>query len=374
MKLSERLPSGFALDDGLDASQTEQLMSACRALDLALPLESEHAGRADRERAQRARADRDRQLREALELATSLLGPDRCDVQVLAVTLRLSIEAEGFDGCSEALAVLGRALGEGFGELEASLQQLPERNRSRQRRKWARYFDAVFDQMSLWLAREEQRDRTDLGRRLAESGESWAGWLDAIATGIEQAGLSVSRFESLARWIREGSESARAAAHANAPAPPDASAKADPAMGEGVPSPAHAIEEPPTDTAGADEADRHAPAQPSVPPATSAVLRVSERFWELQRRMSALEQLLARGEFEKAGIVASDLRESIEHFDVAAVFPGLFAPYFEACAEHAGAIASHQPDPRELRTSALASLYRTDLERFLSLRVAARTH
>jgi hypothetical protein len=94
---------------------------------------------------------------------------------------------------------------------------------------------------------------------------------------------------------------------------------------------------------------------------------VSPRCWELERRLAAFDALLARGEYEKAGIVESDLRESLEHFDVAAYFPGLFARYFEGCAAHAERLARHRPDPGALRALALSSLYRTDIERFLEL-------
>jgi hypothetical protein len=199
---------------------------------------------------------------------------------------------------------------------------------------------------------------------MAEAAAGWPEALDGIERGLRVSALPSGRFDAVGRVLRELAQLASPVVGV-ADTPFAAATPAPAALAEGAAS----AGDPggPRVRLDAGVAGGAAPARTSL----SAELRVSEHFWELQRRLSAFDVLLANGEFEKAGIVESDLRESLEHFDVAAFFPGLFARYFERCAEHATALAQHRPEPSALRTSALSRLYRTDLERFLGLGSAA---
>jgi len=367
MNIAERLPSGFTLSDGLDARGADQLASFAQLLERTLPLEEPTPSAAARERAARARSERSQQLGAAVEQALPLLEPSRYDIQVLAVLLRLRIEGDGLDGSLDALVVVGRMLNEGWSGLEASLAARAPRERDKQRRKWARYVDAVFEQLYSWLARERERDERKLATALAEASPRWNAALESIERGLAAVSLPVGRFDAVERVVRDSARAAEAAAAAEETAGTAAAgarpAGAAPRASVRPPPSSEAGREPASDASAAAESERERPSAS----ATTTPLRVSPRFWELERRLAAFDALLARGEYEKAGIVESDLRESLEHFDVAAYFPALFARYFEGCAAHAERLARHRPDRSALRASALASLYRTDLERFLEL-------
>lgn len=369
MNIAERLPSGFLLSDGLDARGADQLASVAQLLERTLPLEDPAPSAAARERAAKARSERSQQLGAAVEQALPLLESSRYDIQVLAVLLRLRVEAEGLDGSLDALAVVGRMLNEGWSGLKASLAARPPREADKQRRKWARYVDAVFEQLYSWLARERERDERRLAAALAEASPRWSAELENIERGLARVSLPVGRFDAVERVVRDSAREAEAAAAA-AEATAAASGGAGGARNAGAPAPRASVRPPPSSEGGrepAGDAGEGADSERTSASSTTSQLRVSPRFWELGRRLAAFDALLARGEFEKAGIVESDLRESLEHFDVAAYFPGLFARYFEGCAAHAERLARHRPDRSALRASALASLYRTDLERFLEL-------
>ena len=367
MNIAERLPSGFTLSDGLDARGADQLASFAQLLERTLPLEEPTPSAAARERAARARSERSQQLGAAVEQALPLLEPSRYDIQVLAVLLRLRIEGDGLDGSLDALVVVGRMLNEGWSGLEASLAARAPRERDKQRRKWARYVDAVFEQLYSWLARERERDERKLATALAEASPRWNAALESIERGLAAVSLPVGRFDAVERVVRDSARAAEAAAAAEETAGTAAAgarpAGAAPRASVRPPPSSEAGREPASDASAAAESERERPSASAI----TTPLRVSPRFWELERRLAAFDALLARGEYEKAGIVESDLRESLEHFDVAAYFPALFARYFEGCAAHAERLARHRPDRSALRASALASLYRTDLERFLEL-------
>ncbi|HTV23322.1 MAG TPA: hypothetical protein VMG12_31755 [Polyangiaceae bacterium] len=385
MNLADHLPSGFTLGDGLDARSAEQLASLAQVLERALPLEPAHPSAAARERSAKARAERARQLSAALEQALPLLEASRFDIQVLAVLLRLRIEADGLAGGLDALDVLARTSNEAWSALSEALAAKPPGERDKQRRKWARYVDAVFEQLYSWLARERERDERGLALAIAEAASRWSVALEGIERGLAAVALPVARFDGVEQGVRDLARAAEVLLAAEARASEAAAARAGDGAGRAAGG-ARRVSEVPAARGSVRPAPLVEPANDlrhdgrvSVEAAgalgerawdagASAELRVSSRFWELERRLAAFDALLARGEYEKAGIVEADLRESLEHFDVAAYFPGLFARYFEGCAAHAERLARHRPDSGALRASALTRLYRTDLERFLELR------
>lgn len=419
MILSEHLPGAFSLSDHLDARSADALSSVAPLLERSLPLEEPQPSAAARARADKARAEREQRLAAALEQALPLIESSGYDIQVLVVLLRLRVESGGLEGVLDALDVLGRMLGDAWASLPASLAGRSEREQEKQQRKWARYIDAALEQMYSWLARERERDEHALAAGFAASAERWGAALASIERGLGSTTLPVARFDAVDRGVRALARAGDATATRSGSVRPGPGGTLDGAAraGTSVASSSDATREGPTwesptwegatasDTAssransggaipraandGATSASAYEadmsndganPGEPSsnranagtsaTPPregASTLELRVSPRFWELEQRLAAFDTLLARGEYEKAGIVESDLRETLEHFDVAAYFPALFARYFEGCAAHGEHLARHEPDRGELRASALTRLYRTDLERFLAL-------
>jgi hypothetical protein len=347
MQIAQLLPPDFTVNDALDARSADQLASACQCLDIPLPALAE-ASDASANRLARARAERQGRLSEALTQALGLVQSSGYDIQALTVLMRLSIEADGLDGAEQALLVLSRMLNQGWSGLLGLSSQQPERERAKLQRKWGRYLDAVFEQLYLWLAREHELDRDGLAERLASSREVWITLRDDVARGLANSTAHVARFEAVSGLLEGLCRAPSVASAATAPEPGTHASSLAPARG----------------LSEAEPADR--------PPADGghqgrALLQVSGRFWELDQRLAAFADLLGRREYEKAGIVAADLQRTLDQFDVAAYFPGLFARYFEFCAEHARPLLQHQPDEAGLRSSALSRLYRTDLPRFLAL-------
>lgn len=352
MSLDDLLPPDVSVQDALDPSHGEQLATACQALDLPVPPPEGTPGAGSPERLARARAERQRRLTEALASTLPLVKSSGHDIQTLAVAMRLSIEANGLTGSEQALSVLGQMLNRGWSGLARLSSQLPQGDREKQQRKWGRYLDAVFEQLYLWLAREHEREPEATCASLQQAAAAWQTLLSDIERGLDGAGVRLARYESARQLLEQLCRPPAAAAPARE-APTVQPTTSD--AGEGASEPS---------------AEQGAAGPGQSPPV--ALLQVSAHFGELQQRLAAFARLLERREYEKAGIVAADLRETLEHFDVARYFPALFARYFECCAENARQLAEHRPDEGALRSSALSSLYRTDLTRFMELRATPR--
>lgn len=359
MSLEDLLPIDLSIQDALDPSSREQLATACQALDLPVPPEDGAPGGGSPERLARARAERQERLSEALALASPLVKSSGYDIQALTVSMRLSIEAGGLLGSEQALSVLGQVLNRGWSGLARVSAELPEREREKRQRKWGRYLDAVFEQLYLWLSREWERQPEALCTRLRQAAPTWQRLRSEIERGLASTGVRVARYDSVSQLL----EQLCRASEAPTPAAPAL------AGGAVTPEPAPSGEPSASSEAGVEQV---ANAGSGLATEARALLQVSSHFWELQQRLAAFAELLERREYEKAGIVAADLRATLEHFDVARYFPGLFARYFECCAEHARHLAEHRPDEGALRSSALSWLYRTDLSRFLELRATPR--
>jgi hypothetical protein len=353
MQIAELLAPDFMVNDALDARSADQLASACQCLDITLPALAAPSDAASENRLARARAERQTRLSEALAQALGLVQSSGYDIQALTVLMRLSIEADGLAGAEQALLVLSRMLNQGWSGLLGSIREQPEREREKLQRKWGRYLDAVFEQLYLWLAREHERDRDGLAERLGSRRGAWTTLRGEVERGLASSSAHVARFEAVSGLL-EGL--CRAASPELAAAEPSTATSASDVKAASL-APTRALSD-------AEPGDRVAPAAAHE---ARALLQVSGRFWELNQRLAAFAELLGRREYEKAGIVAADLQKTLDQFDVAAYFPGLFARYFEFCAEHARPLLQHQPDEAGLRSAALARLYRTDLPRFLAL-------
>ncbi len=356
MDLDALLTQPFAVSDTLDASSRAALASACQPLDI--PPARPSLGTAEFARVEAARR---KALGTALTGAFELVESSRFDLQVLTVLMRLLIEVDGLQGARGALRLLCKLLENGWGDLDHASAGLAAADRERVDRRRGGYVDAVFQQLYFWLAREQDRAAPALAGAAARDTAEWTALLGEVDARLMASTLRVSSWEhprqALSSILRPEREVRSGDAAASGEASPTSQASAQGAATESAP--------------GALEQPAHAAPAPSprnVSGAPTAVLEVSARFWELQQRLAAFAELVSSGQFEKAAIVLQDLQQTLEHFDVAAHFPGLFADFFELSARHAEPL-SRRREPASARSSALAQLYRTDVTRFIRLSV-----
>lgn len=377
MEIDDLLSQQFDVSDALAPSLRATLASACQQLDRAPARPSLGAAEAARVDAERRKA-----LEQALATTHELVGTTDFDLQVLAVLMRLAVEVHGVAGVRDALSMIIKLLDQSWGALERGRQLVSGPQRDKLDRRHGSYLDAVFEQVYFWLARERERSGTALARAFVTETAGWLGLLERVDVSLARVSSKVSRWaatrealEACLRAAEQPVENARAATPA-APenAAPSLAAVVSrpplPAVGVAVATPAATASAPPLAAVAVAVAPLSiSPKEPAAVDPTSsheALLEVSPRYWELQRRLAAFRALLDGGQLEKARVVAHELAEALQHFDVASYFPGLFASYFEASARHAEALSGPEPlDP--IRRSALAQLYRTDLTRFLQL-------
>ncbi len=115
------------------------------------------------------------------------------------------------------------------------------------------------------------------------------------------------------------------------------------------------------------------PERPMAPPvgrAPAAALSPSGVFDSaplrlLLDKLDAFDQLMARGDFERAAIVAHDLNRVVEHFDPRVYLPKLFSGYFRRLASGAGNLSPHWETAESMSSRALEQLYQVDLDAFL---------
>ena len=369
MEIDDLLSQQFDVSDALEPSGRAALASACQQLDRA-------PARRSLRPAEAARIDGERlvALRQALTVTRELVTPSHFDLQVLAVLMRLAVEVHGVNGVRATLSMIVKLLDQSWGELARSRELASNQERDKLDRRRGNYLDAVFEQIYFWLARERERAAAELGQAFAPDRAAWLALVEGVDTSLARSSSKVSRWgatrEALEACLRvpaagravdEGAGSAAgvAATAAGVATTSGVAPTAGVASTAGVAPAAAGLVATPVSAAPPS-------ASPSVAPGgPSALLEVSARFWELQRRLGAFGALLDSGQFEKARIAARDLSQALERFDVASYFPSLFAGYFELSARYAEALTG--PELDSVRSSALAELYRTDLTRFLQL-------
>lgn len=110
--------------------------------------------------------------------------------------------------------------------------------------------------------------------------------------------------------------------------------------------------------------------RPQKPPAeTSAAaptLEISPAMVIFLRKLDAFEALVARGDLERAAVVAEDVRSALESFDPRVYFPRLLSSYSRVLAAHVNEIAPHWESIGSPPWRALEQLYRVDLDAFLA--------
>lgn len=366
MEMDDLMSLEFDVSDALEPSRRALLASACQPLDLAPARPSLGAAQAARLDGERHKA-----LRQALTTTHELVASSGFDLQVLAVLMRLCVEVHGVDGVRAALSMIVKLLDRSWGALERGRELVSGPERDKLDRRRGSYLDAVFAQIYFWLARERERSAAELARAFYADRAGWIGLVEDVDARVARASSRISRWaltrEALDECLRAADQLAEVTdGGAAAPAASDTSVSEPPASGAPLSVGPGSV--PPSASLPLSALPPPA-AQPAIEPIATrptALLEVSPRFWELQQRLAAFRLLLDRRDLDKARIVARDLGELLEHFDVASFFPGLFAGYFELSARHAEALSGAEPLD-VVRRAALAQLYRTDLARFLQL-------
>ena len=313
------------------------------------------ARRAEQERQGAADAQRVERIAESLRISEGLIEPSSFDLSVMTLYMRATVEYSGIVGCLFALQLLLKLLGEPWRGLEepaaADAEQAlrRERREARSRRRWSGLLDAVFEQMFTRLSRapEELRSESEV------VASDWAALRADLAAKLSERGLRPSRWEAIAQMLDDLSR------HQH---PPEDEAMDEAAEGAG------------DDASGGRPSEDGACAaveapNPKVEGATvrEVCLRVSPQFALLQARLAAFASLLQARQYLRASLIAEDIQSTLDSFDVAAHFPGLFAEFFVGCADHAGELSQFGSGSGDPRWQALTRLYQTDLERFLAL-------
>jgi hypothetical protein len=383
MDFDELSTCSFQVTDSLDAGCRERLATACQRLDLPVARASllpEEFRKVDDARRQALSA--------ALASTWALVDESRFDLQVLTVLMRLLVEVEGLSGIDRALRVIHRMIVDGWGERETALASLEPKDRERVLRQWTRYFDAVFEQIDAYVAREsdlhgeafavELRTRSaslvevcELVEAAWSRGNWRSTWWPRLYRSLNDHWQAALRPEFRAMppgdapsglgEVNRAAEASKCKSvqtkHSNESVPVELSSVAHTSVDSDV------REEATTGVASSAEGTH---SEVLTADSNVATLRVSERFWVLQRSLGALETLLKSGEYEKARVIVREIEELLQAFDVPSYFPGLFGSFFELSARYSEVLNSHyQRSPQ--REAALSRLYRSDLGRFLTV-------
>ncbi len=134
-----------------------------------------------------------------------------------------------------------------------------------------------------------------------------------------------------------------------------------------------AEEAPPAEPESADEPEEdepHARARPnesmrSAPASAGPTLPVSPALAQLMKKLAAFNTLVERQDFLRAGVVAADVLQVVEHFDPRVYLPALFSRFFAGLSTHAEQVEPLLQSTESLSFRALDQLYRVDLETFL---------
>lgn len=85
----------------------------------------------------------------------------------------------------------------------------------------------------------------------------------------------------------------------------------------------------------------------------------------LRRKLHGFQQLVHRGDFAKAAIIANDVQRIIEQFDPVEFLPSLFAGYFRAMSQALDELRPHLDEPDDTPWQVLSRFYQADLDGFL---------
>lgn len=361
MDFEELATCKFQVSDALDPACRSSLASIAQTFDI--PAARPSMGQ---DESASVETSRKRALTEALAAAWRLVQSSNFDIQVLCVLMRLLVEVEGIEGTLKTLQLAKEILPQHPGAEQAAGAQIHQGERSKKSRQWNHYFDAVFAQIHDWFARHNELRTAELGAELAAR----AGELRQRCHDIDQV-LVASKLRT-GGWMRSRdllellTKGAAVVATEHGPRVEST----DSNDSGGATTMATQVPAVISDAPGEANDDLVLVPSPESGDYAStggvATLQVSPRFWELQRSIAALDQLLRAGQFEKASIIVADLEETLRAFSVPNYFPSLFAPLFELVARYAEPLLLHGGSDSG-RASALMQLYRSDLNRFLKL-------
>lgn len=339
MVVSELLNKDFALRDGLGGAQVlalEEVRARLERQATETALGSEQATE-----------DSSELLRRAVELFQGT----EYDVQAWVMLVRVLAEAGIAGGAFSALQLVHKGLGQPWEELERAVEQTAEPVRGVAR--LGRHVDALMGRLYESFAYAHEREPPRLQRALEGDGEAWSVLLDAVEQSLSERKLAGANWESL-RGLIHNVVSGRDHAKSE---PTTAQAAGDRKVSEQEPTAA------PSDPACT---EREPSTEAAALHADHVALRVSKEFFELRRRLDAFQTLVGRHDFEKAALVAGELSECLNKFDVSSFFPDLFASLFEGQVKYAAELEPFSMRGDGMRERSLRHLYRTALDRFLA--------
>jgi hypothetical protein len=133
----------------------------------------------------------------------------------------------------------------------------------------------------------------------------------------------------------------------------------------GKEEPEAAGEEPEAVAAGEDRAAPPERLRPAAEPA-GPWIPTSPALAQLMRKLAAFDALLEQGDHQRAGVVAADVLQVLEHFDPRVYLPSLFSRFFVGLSAHAEQVEPMMQGTESLAFRALDHLYRVDLDAFLA--------
>ena len=108
---------------------------------------------------------------------------------------------------------------------------------------------------------------------------------------------------------------------------------------------------------------RAAPA--AAAPADTITVPASPALRLLLQKLDAFETLVARGDLQKAAVVAHDVRRALESFDPKVYLPKLLSSYFSVLSAHVAELSPYWEATGTVGWQALEQFYQVDLEAFV---------
>lgn len=105
----------------------------------------------------------------------------------------------------------------------------------------------------------------------------------------------------------------------------------------------------------------HQPATPRPEPLEPE----SPALAALRRKLEGFQQLVDRGDFAKAAVIARDVHRILERFDPVEFLPSLFAGYFRVMSQRLDELRPHLEHTDDTPWQVLSRFYQADLEGFL---------
>lgn len=297
---------------------------------------------------------------EAAVRAAELLQGSSSDVRLIAVYLAGVFVERGAPALPEVLAAVEKLGDPRSRRLDSALEWL---------------FRAIVDRASFHTTRRDATWESWLRELSLAPVEDIVTRCDALSARHEKAAAALQK---LGRWARD--KLAPAVGRAKRAPPPEV---AEPVVQPPEPAPktssdGYADPEPDDDDDAEpeyadepehdDEFDDDAPARHDVrfePHGSRAVVIDSPALAELRDKLLAFEIVLARGELEKAAVVAHDVQAILASFDPVVYLPALFGRYSELLHGAFSDLEARWSDAGSPRWRILVQFYRTNLAGFV---------